>query len=87
MTRPIYHGIPAATKQSLILMCMEYPVLLPDHTFVVASKHKLIPSIYASRQIKPSGLTYSGPIPGTIRLMKHDNPDAFSGFDDLKDHL
>ena len=54
-------GIPAANKQTPILMSMEYPVTLPDHTFVVASKHKLIPSIFASREIKESGLTYSGP--------------------------
>ena len=79
-------GIPAANKQSPILMCMEYPVTLPDHTFVVASKHMLIPSIYASREIKPSGLTYSGPTHAAIRSLKHDKASAFAGFDDLN-HL
>ena len=80
-------GIPAVTKQSPILMCMEYPVLLPDHTFVAASKRKLIPSIYALREIKLSGLTYSGPIHAAVRSLKHDNADAFAGFDDLKNLL
>ena len=79
-------GIPAANKQSPILMCMEYPVTPPDHTFLVASKHKLIPSIYASREIKPSGLTYSGPTHAAIRSLKHDKASAFAGFDDLN-HL
>ena len=76
-------GIPAANKQTPILMSMEYPVTLPDHTFVVASKHKLIPSIFASREIKESGLTYSGPTHAAIRSLKHDKSDAFAGFDDL----
>ena len=76
-------GIPAANKQSPILMNMEYPVTLPDHTFVVASKHKLIPSIYVSMEIKDDGLTYSGPTHAPIRSLKHDKSDAVAGFDDL----
>ena len=79
---PIY--IPAATKQSPILINMKYPVLLSDHTFVVASKHQLIPS---SRETKPSGLAYSGLTHAPIRALKHDNADAFTGFNDLKDLL
>lgn len=77
-------GIPAANKQSPILMTMEYPVTLPDHTFVVATKHKLIPSIYASREIKADGLSYSGPTHASIRSLKHDKADAFSCMEDLK---
>ena len=50
-------SIPAVKKQIPILMTMEYPVILPDHTFVVSTKHKLIPSVYATRQIKEDGLT------------------------------
>lgn len=82
---PIY--IPAATKQIPILINMKYPVLLFDHTFAVASKHQLIPSIYASRETKPSGLACSGLTHAPIRALKHDNADAFTGFDDLKDLL
>ena len=77
-------GIPAANKQSPILMTMEYPVTLPDHTFVVASKHKLIPSIYASREIKSDGLSYSGPTHASIRSLKHDKADSYSCMEDLE---
>ena len=45
-------GVPAANKQSPILVTMEYPVTLSDHKFVVATKHKLIPSVYASQKKK-----------------------------------
>ena len=76
-------GMPAATKESPILMSMEYPVTLPDHFFVDASKHKLIPSIYTAREIKESGLSRSGPTHAAIRSLKHDKPAAFAGFDDL----
>ena len=76
-------GIPAANKQSPILMTMEYPVTLPDHTFVVASKHKLIPSIYASREVKEDKLTYSGPKHASKRSLKHDKADAYSCMEDL----
>ena len=78
-------GIPAANKQSPLLMCMEYPVRLPDHTFVVSTKHKLILSVYASREIKGDSLSYSGPTHVAIRSLKHDKADAFAGFDDLMD--
>ena len=37
----------AANKQAPMLMHMEYQVTLPDHDFVVAPKHKLIPSSLA----------------------------------------
>ena len=77
-------GIPAANIQSPILMTMEYPVTLPDHTFVVSSKHKLIPSIYASREVKRDRLTYSGPTHASIRSLKHDKADTYSCMEDLK---
>ena len=76
-------GIPAANKQSPILMCMKCPITLPDHMFVVASKHKLIPSVYAAREIKESSHTYSDPTHVAICSLKHDKADVFSGFDDL----
>jgi hypothetical protein len=40
-------GLAAASKQSPLMMHVEYKVKLPDHDFVVASKHKLVPSVYA----------------------------------------
>ena len=80
-------GIPPANKQSPILMTMEYPVILPAHTFVVSTKHKLIPSVYETREIKEDGLMYSGPTHAAIRSLKHDKADAFSCMEDLKDIL
>ena len=68
-------GLPAANKQSPILMNMEYPATLPDHIFVVASKYKLIQSIYASKEINDDGLTYSGPKQASLRSLKHHKAD------------
>ncbi|XP_062535085.1 uncharacterized protein LOC134204280 [Armigeres subalbatus] len=42
-------AITAASHQSPILMHMEYRVRLPDHDWVIAEKHKLIPSVYAGK--------------------------------------
>lgn len=59
-------GVTAAKEQSPIMFHMEYRVRLPDHDWVVAEKHKLIPSVYAGLQIKPKGygrkefVSYSG---------------------------
>ena len=78
-------GIPAANKQSPILIAMEYPVILPDHNFVVSTKHKLIISVYATREIKEDGLMSSGPTHVAIWSLKHDKADAFSCMEDLKD--
>lgn len=66
-------GLTAAKKQSPILMHLEYKVSLPDHDFVVASRHKLIPSVYAAINIEPNGLGikeavgYTGPTYVAIR--------------------
>jgi hypothetical protein len=54
-------GLPAANKQSPILMHLEYRVQLPDHDWVVAERHKLIPSVYAACIVKPAQVSYSGP--------------------------
>lgn len=37
-------GVTAAKLQSPIAMSLEWKVRLPDHDFVIASKHKLVPS-------------------------------------------
>lgn len=69
-------GLPAATKQTPFLMSMEARVILPDHDFVVASKHKLIPSVYAAAKISQTSVTYSGPTYISIRSGKHSKSDA-----------
>ena len=76
-------GITAANKQAPLLMHMEYRVTLPDHDWVVAEKHKLIPSVYAAISIEsqavanPSAVGYSGPTYVAIRSGKHSSSTAF----------
>ena len=54
-------GLTAAHKQAPLMMHLEYEVKLPDHDFVKASRHKLIPSVNAICDIGPDGeVTYSG---------------------------
>lgn len=77
-------GLTAATKQAPILMHVEYRVTLPDHDFVVAANHKLIPSVIAGCVIKSGQLGrteavgYSGPTYVAIRSGKHCSSTAFS---------
>lgn len=71
-------------------MHMDYRVRLPDHDWVVAEKHKLIPSVYAFINIQadkigdPSAVTYSGPTFITIRSGKHSSSTAFSHAKDFE---
>ncbi|XP_062550683.1 uncharacterized protein LOC134215536 [Armigeres subalbatus] len=65
-------------------MHMEYRVRLPDHDWVVAEKHKLIPSVYAGLDIKnngfgdPSYVSASGPTFIAIRSAKHSKSTAYA---------
>ena len=49
-------GLTAANKQSPLVMHVEYRVKLPDHDWVVAARHHLIPSVYSAICITPNGL-------------------------------
>jgi hypothetical protein len=49
-------GITATSKQSPMIMHVEYRVSLPDHDWVVAEQHKLIQSVHACIEIQPNGL-------------------------------
>lgn len=75
-------GLTAANKQAPLLMHMEYRVSLPDHDWVVAERHKLIPSVYAGIEIKPmtpgnpQAVGYSGPTFIAIRSGKHSSSTA-----------
>lgn len=77
-------GLTAAQKQAPILMHVEYRVRLPDHDWVVESKHKLIPSVYVGIDIKPDGLGkieavgYSGPTYIAVRSGKHSSSTAIA---------
>lgn len=82
-------GLPAANKQSTILMNLEYRVKLPDHDFVIASGHKLTPSVIAGLDISSSKLlngsvSYSGPTYIGIRSGKHDSSVAATHAADLR---
>lgn len=65
------------------MMHMEYRIRLPDHDWVVAEKHKLIPSVYALINIEPEkhcnakAVTYSGPTYISIRSGKHCASTAY----------
>ena len=52
-------GLTAAKEQSPLLMHVESRVSLPDHDWVVAERHKLIPSVYAGINIQSNGLVRS----------------------------
>lgn len=83
-------GLTAANKQSPLLMLVEYRVSLPDHDWVVASRHKLIPSVYAACAIKaddigrPKAVTYTGPTYIAIRSGKHSSFTASTHAVDFK---
>ena len=54
----------------------------------MASRHKLIPSVYAACIIDPNkfadAVSYSGPTYIAIRSMKHDSSNAFTHGRDLE---
>jgi len=79
----VHLGLPAAKKQGPILMKVDYMIKLPDHDFVVASRHKLIPSVYAALEIKKDHVSYSGPTYIAIRSGKHDSSTAPRHAEDL----
>ena len=77
-------GITAANVQAPMLMHMQYRVKLPDHDWVVAAGHKLIPSVYAGIAVDinvlgmPGAVGYSGPTYVAIRSGKHCSSTALS---------
>lgn len=83
-------GVTAANKQAPLLMSVEYRISLPDHDFVVAKQHKLIPSVYAGCIIKennmgkPIAVTYSGPTYIAVRSGKHSTSNASTHAQDFK---
>ena len=82
-------GLTTASKQAPMFMHMEYQVTLPDHDFVVASKHKFIPSVIGdmklakSKDLTNDAVTYSGATYKGIRSAKHSASSAFAHFQDM----
>lgn len=83
-------GITAAKAQKSMIMHMQYRVTLPDHDWVKAERHKLIPSVYAGIGINEKGLgnleaiTSSGPTAIRIRSGKHSTSNASSHAADIE---
>ena len=82
-------GITAASKQTPMVMHLEYKIKLPDHDFVKAPRHKLVPDVYAGIVIKdeignPQAVSYSGPAYVAIRSAKHSNATAVEHLRDLQ---
>ena len=73
-------------------MHMEYEVRLPDHDFVMASKHKLMSSVHAAYEIQTisarsqSEISHIGPLHIAIRSIKHESSTAFTHGRDF-DHV
>ena len=71
---------------------MEYEVRLPDHDFVMASKHKLMSSVHAAYEIQTisarsqSEISHIGPLHIAIRSIKHESSTAFTHGRDF-DHV
>ena len=85
-------GITAATRQAPLVMHMEYEVRLPDNDFVVASKQKLMASVYAAYEIQTTSARSQSEISHTrlchiaIRSLMHESSTAFTHGRDL-DHV
>ena len=80
-------GLPAANIQSPILMNMRYEVRLPDHNFVVASRHHLTPSVCAICDIDDTGnVKNTRDTFIRIRSGKHESSTPYTHLYDIK-HL
>ena len=82
-------GITAAKKQSPMVMHMEYKVSLPDHDFVVAAGHKLVPSVIGDMIVKKKcfsgdAVTDSGATYVAVRSGKHSSSTAYHHLQDMK---
>ena len=73
-----------------MVMHMAYEIGLPDHDFVVATLHKLTPSVYAACEItrcyskSDFNISYSGAMHIVIRSGKHDSSTVYQDRDFYK---
>ena len=69
-------GITATNKQAPLLMSLKYKVQLPDHNFLIGSKHKLTPTVIGLPEIQDTpvadrtALKYSGPTMIQVKSLK-----------------
>ena len=67
-----------------LLMSMRFRVCLPDHDFVVGSRHLIVPGVMAHCTIDPVlRVTYTGETYIAVRSSKHKNSSAFSHQQDM----
>ncbi len=70
-------SITAANMQAPLLMSVKYKVQLPEHDFVIATKHKLSPTVIGLREIQDTWLAdgkavkYSKPTLIQVKSLKH----------------
>ena len=75
-------GITAANKQAPLLMSVKHRVQLPDHDFVIATKHKLTPTVIGLCEIKDTPLAdrkavkYASPTLIKVKSVKHKPSNA-----------
>ena len=75
-------GITAANKQAPLLMNVKYEVKLPDHDFVIATRHKLTPTLIELSEIKDPPIAdgkavgYSEPTFIQVKSLKHTQSNA-----------
>ena len=75
-----------------MVMHVSYEVRLPDHDFVKACKHKLVPAVYAGCELRVTSvkahpeISYSGPTYIAVRSLKHDSRTAYTHDRDF-DHV
>ena len=83
-------GVVLAKRQTTMVMALEYKVRLPNHNYDVASKHSLIPSVYAFLTVAKDrigtvdSISYAGPTRVFIRSSKHDSSNAETHREDLE---
>ena len=89
----VKHGVVAAKMQTAIVMHLEYKLRLPNHDFIVANKHHLIPSAYAFLDInnqkvgRSTAVSGKGPTAVFIRTGKTDHSEALSPCLDFERHF
>ncbi|CAF4855542.1 unnamed protein product, partial [Rotaria socialis] len=76
-------GIPAAHKQAPLIMSMKIQIKLPGHDFAIATKHKLIPSVYGACIINDERVSYSDPTFAAVRSGKHDHSSTIAHANDF----
>ena len=79
----------ATSKHAPMFIHKEYQITLPDHDFVVASKHKLISSVIGnlklvkSKDLENDAVTYSSATYIGIRSAKHSALSLLAHFQDM----